>query len=138
MRIVQSMWRTALHGLIAASLGLGLVGGLGQPIAQAKGRCVLPWPDIDRLGASPPSLTGVIEQASPTHITVRSHHKNRLYSIDITPKTEIYTEAGGDPTPDQLGAGQHARVWLKHCAAPRPGTQPAAMVKICSTSPEPC
>ncbi|NUO74796.1 MAG: hypothetical protein HOQ32_02160 [Lysobacter sp.] len=123
--------RYALQGLVAASL-LAIV----SP-TMATGRCVLPVADGGDTEPSPASVVGRIVSVDARQMRVVVS-KSKSSQVLLAPDTELFTVYGGGVEVSELRPGQHALVWFKGCAAPKRGAPVAAVVQICSVSPEPC
>ena len=105
--------------------------------ALAQGpSCVFPPADGADVNWSPPSLVGVVTQATPERVTIRAA-KGITYSVRVLDSTSLFTVYGGAFDANQLKVGQHALVWLPDCK--KPGQKNDAVVlQVCSLAAEPC
>jgi len=110
------------------------VASLAASAKQAA--CVLPPPDGANVDWSPPSVEGVLTQVGAARVMLRTKGGSD-YSIDLSADTQLFTVYGGGFEPADLKVGQHAIIWLRHCAKPGK-TNRAAVLQVCSLAPEPC
>src|SRR5262245_18580067 len=86
---------------------------------------------------SPPSLTGVISRVELPRVLIRTT-EGKIVSVLVEKHTRLFTSYGGGFDAQELGARQHASVWLQDCAAPSMRSRRAAVLTVCSLSAEPC
>lgn len=116
-------------------LAAGLMACTG--VAVADPRCVLPVADGGVKDPSAPALVGVITRLELPRVLIRTED-GRITSVLVDRNTSFFTAYGGGYDETQLSAGQHASVWLKDCAPASGRSRHAAVVTVCSLSPEPC
>ena len=106
-------------------------------LASAKApACVLPPPDGSDVDWSPASLTGVLTNASPEQVEIRTD-RGKIYALRILGSTQLFTVYGGGVEPTELKVGQFALVWLTECSKPG-ATDQVAVLQVCSLAAKPC
>lgn len=116
--------------LLVVLMPVGVAGAAGP-------RCVLPDPDGKVQEPSPASLAGVILRVELPRVLIRTADEH-VVSVLIEKDTKLFTSYGGGLDDTQLGPGQSASVWLRECAPASVRTRHAAVLTVCSLSPEPC
>jgi hypothetical protein len=101
-----------------------------------EANCVLPVPDGSDTAPSQASLQGVVQSIKGYELTLRSKG-GRDYILMLSPDSELHTVYGGGIEAIDLKAGQHALVWLEHCASPGKSSR-IAVLQLCSLAAEPC
>ena len=103
----------------------------------AHGQCVLPVPDGADVEPSPASVSGRLVQVKAGRVVVRNV-RGKDTTVQVNPRTGLFTAYGGGVEAHQLKVGQYASIWLKDCA--KPGKSPALAVylELCSLAAEPC
>ena len=99
--------------------------------------CVLPAADGGRENSSSPSIIGRI-QAMRGHSVVIRTAQGVSYTVGIEPSTELFTAYGGGFEFSELASGQYASIWLEGCSLPKKSGNVAAVLQLCSLSPEAC
>jgi hypothetical protein len=122
--------RTICLPVFAASLLLP-----AAPFAK-EASCVLPVPDGGDTTPSRASLQGVVQSIKGYELTLRSKD-GRGHTLMLSPDSELHTVYGGGIETGDIRTGQHALVWLEHCASPGKSSR-IAVLQLCSLAAAPC